>query len=56
MTAPGPAELLPKLRELASGELREQAGGGEAAAAFPRDLLAELGRLGALAGDVLGVW
>jgi alkylation response protein AidB-like acyl-CoA dehydrogenase len=54
MTAPDPAELLPRLRELARDELREQADRGEAASAFPRDLLTELGRLGVLGLPPIG--
>jgi alkylation response protein AidB-like acyl-CoA dehydrogenase len=48
MTAADPADLLPRLRELARDELRERADRDGAASAFPRDLLTELGRLGIL--------
>jgi alkylation response protein AidB-like acyl-CoA dehydrogenase len=48
VTAADPAELLPRLRELARDELRKRADRDEAASAFPRDLLTGLGRLGVL--------
>jgi hypothetical protein len=48
MTAANPDGLLPRLRELARTNLRGQADRSEAASAFPRSLLTELGRLGVL--------
>ena len=44
----GPADLLPRLRELVSDVIRPRADADEAASAFPHDLLAQLGQLGVL--------